>query len=333
MTTHRVAAVQAEPVWMDIDGTTARTIELIDEAGAAGVELLAFPETWIPGYPVFLWSLPVYEQAPWVARYHANSPTANGEHLARIRAAAKRHGITVVIGFAERDAGSLYMAQQIIGPDGEVLLHRRKLKPTHAERTLFGESDGSGIKVVDSAVGRLGALNCFEHLQPLTKFAMYAQQEQVHVAGWPCPSILGMHPMLTPDALVAATKVYALEGGTFTLLTCQVMSEEGAKAFPGSDGGVCPVYTGGGGIARIFGPDSAELTEPLGAGTEGFVVADIDLASIALAKNVVDPAGHYSRSDVTRLLLDTSARTPMVTYGDDTPGPEVAVEDEEAPAC
>ncbi|MGO2111817.1 MAG: carbon-nitrogen hydrolase family protein [Pseudoclavibacter sp.] len=311
-TTIRIAAVQAEPVWLDMEATTDKTVRLIEEAGAGGAQLVAFPETWIPGYPVFLWSYPIFEQMPFVARYHANSPTADGPQMRRIRDAARRAGVTVVVGFSEKDAGSLYMSQQLIGPDGDVLQHRRKLKPTHAERTLFGEGDGSDLTVVDSPVGRLGALNCFEHLQPLTKYAMYSQNEQIHVAGWPCLGILGNVPALSPDALLATTLTYALEGGTFVAMATQIMSDEGALAFPTADGGPTPVYTGGGGFARVYGPDSSLLTEPLDPTVEGIVYADIDLAAIDLAKNTVDPAGHYARADVTQLVLNQQPRRPVL---------------------
>lgn len=308
----RVAAVQAEPVWLDIDGTTDKTLQLIAEAAAGGADFVAFPETWIPGYPVFLWSYPVYEQMAFVARYHANSPTIDGPQIAKIREAAQRHAITVIVGFSEKDGGSLYMSQAVIGPDGEIIQHRRKLKPTHAERTLFGEGDGSGIKVIDTPLGRLGALQCFEHLQPLTKYAMYAQNEQIHVAGWPCLGILGNVPALSPESLMACSQTYALEGSTFVITATQIMSDEGARKFPTSDGGPTPVYTGGGGYARVYGPHSGLITEPLEPTQEGIVYADIDLADIDLAKNTVDPAGHYARPDVTRLIFDDTPRTPVI---------------------
>lgn len=315
MTIHKVAAVQAEPVWLDMEATTDKTIELINQAAEGGAELVAFPETWIPGYPVFLWSYPVFLQSDWVRKYHENSPTIDGPQLNRIREAAKQAKITVVLGLSERDAGSLYMSQVIIGPDGKDLLRRRKLKPTHAERTLFGESDGSGIKVVDSTVGRLGALNCFEHIQPLTKMAMYEQNEQVHVAGWPCLGVLAQNPMLGPDAINSITKTYALEGSSFVLFASQIMSDQGALAFPSANGGPTEVYSGGGGYAAVYGPDSALLSNTLAPDVEGVVFAEIDLGNIALAKNVVDPVGHYARPDVARLLLDDSPRRAVIRVG------------------
>lgn len=323
MSTLRVAAVQAEPVWLDLDATTDKTVQLISDAADLGVQLVAFPETWIPGYPVFLWTHPVVEQMPFVGRYHENSPIVDGPHLERIRLAARQHGLTVVVGYSERDHGSLYMSQSIIGDDGEVLLHRRKLKPTHAERTLFGESDGSGLKVVDTPQGRVGALNCWEHLQPLVKYAMYAQHEQIHVAGWPCFGILKQVPALSAEANMAATQTYALEGGTFVIAPTQILSATGAETFALSDGSRSPVVQTGGGFARVYGPDSSLLSEPLDEHTEGLVVCDIDLGAIAYAKNAADPTGHYARPDVARLLFDDRPRTPVVTpgslQGDDRP--------------
>lgn len=311
----RVAAVQAEPVWLDIDRTVDKTIDLIREAAAQHVQLISFPETWIPGYPVFLWTLPAPEQMPFVGRYHENSMTVTSEHMRRIREEARNSRITVAIGYSEKAFGSLYMAQTVIGPEGQILIHRRKLKPTHVERTLFGEGDGSDLQVVDTPLGRVGALNCWEHLQPLTKYAMYAQNEQIRLAAWPCFGVLGNIPALSPQANINASSTYALEGSCFVLVSTQIMSDEGIQNFALSDGSVPPIYNGGGGFARVFGPDSSLLSDVLDEKTEGFVTADIDLAMIAYAKNAADPAGHYSRPDVTQLLFDNAPKRSVIGNG------------------
>ncbi|MEV6238429.1 carbon-nitrogen hydrolase family protein [Lentzea sp. NPDC051838] len=311
--TYRVAAVQAEPVWLDVDAGVDKTIALIEEAAAAGAALVAFPETWLPGYPIFLWLGPVAGQMPYVARYHANSLTVDGRHLAAIRKAARRNDITVALGYSEKDHGTLYMTQTVIGPDGEVLLHRRKLKPTHVERSLFGESDGSHLKVVDTHLGRLGALNCWEHLQSLTKYAMFTQHEQIHIASWPAFGLYkGIAPALGAEANMAVTQTYALEGGCFVVTATQVISDAGIEVFASTDEQRALV-TAGSGCSRVYGPDSSLLSKPLDEHEEGLVLADIDLALIDLAKNAADPAGHYARPDVARLLLNTRPSALVVT--------------------
>jgi aliphatic nitrilase len=328
-TSYRVAAVQAEPVWLDADATVEKSIGLMEEAAAQGVALLAFPETWIPGYPLFLWLGPVAGQMPFIARYHANSVTVGGRHLTAIRQAARRTGVTVALGYSEKDHGSLYMAQTLIGADGDVLLHRRKLKATHVERSLFGEGDGSDLKVVDSPLGRLGALNCWEHLQPLNKYALYAQHEQVHIAAWPAFGLYkGVAYALGAEANLAATQTYALEGGCFVIAPTQVLSERGIQTFAATDEQRA-LLTAGAGASRIFGPDGSPLGTPLDEHAEGLVVADIDLSLIDLAKNAADPAGHYARTDATRLLLDDRPRSAVVRPGAST-GPYFPSLDEPA---
>ena len=142
-TAFKIAVVQAAPVFMDAAASTQKAIRLISEAGANGAKLLAFPEVFIPGYPWWLWLGTPAWGMQFVSRYHANSLHAEGPELASIAAAAAEANVNVVIGFSEIDGGSLYISQALISDKGEMLFKRRKLKPTHVERTLFGEGDGS----------------------------------------------------------------------------------------------------------------------------------------------------------------------------------------------
>lgn len=170
---YRVAAVQAAPVFLDLDATVDKTIALIEQAASEGAKLIAFPETFIPGYPWHIWlGAPAWAIGRgFVQRYFDNSLAYDSPQAEKIRNAVKRAKLTAVIGVSERDGGSVYIAQWLIGPDGETIAKRRKLRPTHAERTVFGEGDGSDLAVHDRAdIGRLGALCCWEHLQPLSKY-------------------------------------------------------------------------------------------------------------------------------------------------------------------
>lgn len=323
--TYRVASVQAEPEWLDLDAGVEKTIALIRQAADAGASLVAFPELWLPGYPIFLWLDAVVGQVPFVARYHASSMSTRDPRLARVRRAARESNIAVALGWSEKDHGSLYVAQTLIGADGAVQLHRRKLKPTHVERTLFGESDGSHLAVVDTDLGRIGALCCWEHLQPLSKYALYAQHEQVHVASWPAFGLYaGLVPQLGAEANLAASQTYALEGGCFVLVATQVLGDAAIRTFAQTDA-QRDLLSPGWGSSRVYGPDSALISDPLDGHLEGVVTADVDLAAIDLAKNAADPAGHYARPDATRLVHDRRARRPVLSAdeADDHPFPEL----------
>lgn len=320
-TTFRAAAVQAEPVWNDVDGAVDKTIALMTEAAADGVDIIAFPETWIPGYPWFLWLDSVAWQSRFWLPYAENSIELDGAPFARVVDAAKRFGIAVSLGFSERDHGSLYIAQALVSGEGEVIRTRRKLKPTHVERTQFGEGDGSDLAVVDSPLGRIGQLCCWEHLQPLTKYAMYAQDEQLHIAAWPSFSLFpDAVYALGPEVNTAASQQYAVEGQTFVLAPCGVVGPAAQELFADSDE-KRGMLTLGGGYARIYGPDGRSLGTDLAPTEEGLVVADIDYRAILAAKVAADPVGHYSRPDVLRLEFDDRARQVVSTRSEPVAAP------------
>ena len=191
-TTHprlRVAAVQAAPVFLDLDATIDKTIDLMAQAAGQGVQLIAFPETWVPGYPWWIWLDSPAWGMQFVQRYHDNALVVGSPEFDRIREAARKHRIWVSLGYSEKAAGSLYIAQALIDDQGRTLQTRRKLKPTHVERTVFGEGDGSDLAVVETPIGNIGSLSCWEHLQPLSKYAMYSQNEQIHCGAWPSFSL------------------------------------------------------------------------------------------------------------------------------------------------
>jgi nitrilase len=312
----KVAAVQAAPIFMNLEASIEKAGLLIEQAAKGGAELVAFPETWLPGFPWFVYLGTPADALTFFPRYHENSLAVDSPEMRRLQSLVKRAGVTVVMGFSERDRGSRYMAQAIIDPSGELLLTRRKLKPTHIERTVFGEGDGSDLVVVDTPLGRVGALNCWEHLQPLVKMAMYAQHEEIHVASWPSLSIYrDMAYALGPEVNNAASMIYAVEGGCFVLAPCAVISQEmfdmlcdtPHKADLLNPRGGKP----GGGFSVIYGPDGRALCEPLAENQEGLLFADLDPSLITLAKAVADPTGHYARADAVRLVINRSKRRVM----------------------
>jgi aliphatic nitrilase len=302
----KVACVQAAPVYFDLDRSIEKGIGLIREASRNEARLIAFPEVWLPGYPYFFWLGTPLEGLLHMPHYRENSLVLGSPQDMAIRKAAADNGMYVCMGYSELAGGSLYMGQMLISPDGEPLIIRRKLKPTLAERCVFGEGDGTHLKVVDTEIGLVGALNCWEHIQPLLKYAMFCQNEQIHVAAWPCLSLYkGKSHALGPEMTWAASQVYALEGQCYVLAATQNATPELVHKLCDTPlrKELLPV---GGGCSKIFGPDGAPLCEPLAEDNEGILYAAVDFDAIGIAKTTADPAGHYARPDVARLLLNSS---------------------------
>ncbi|KAG7397207.1 hypothetical protein PHYBOEH_001146 [Phytophthora boehmeriae] len=313
----RVAAVQAEPAWLDLQASVKKTCALIAEAAEGGAELVSFPECFIPGYPAWIWDRSLDPELG--VKYISNSLKVDSIEMETIRAAAAKHSISVVLGFSENDNNSLYIAQATIsGASGEILMKRRKFKPSHMERTLFGDSSGSSLmNVVDLPIGKVGALNCWEHNQPLLKYHTFLQHEQIHVGSYPAlePYVEGdpTHWGMTRDGTHCAGQQYAVEGGCFAIVSTGVTSERGVDILKTHGG---PIYNHpGGGSSAIFGPDGRRLSKPIPETEEGLVYADLDMSLILGARLLVDSCGHYSRPDMLWLGVDARERKHVVYEG------------------
>ncbi|KAF5252334.1 hypothetical protein FANTH_2634 [Fusarium anthophilum] len=181
----KAAVVQAEPVWFDLAGTVTKTCDLIKDAASKGAKIVAFPELWLPGYPTWIWARPM--DLEMVVKYTKNSLEIDSSEIQDIKSCAAENSIVVCLGFSERSGDSLYITQCIIDSDGEVVMTRRKLKPFHIERTIFGDGHGPSLdNVAHTSVGRVGQLSCGEHFNPLINFNTFSQGEQIHCAAWPC---------------------------------------------------------------------------------------------------------------------------------------------------
>lgn len=330
---YKVAAVQAAPEFLNLDKGIEKAISLIKEASENGAALIAFPEVWLPGYPWWIWLDSPAWGMQFVRRYFENALEIDSEPFKKLCKAAARYQIHVVMGYCERSHGSLYLGQATIDSSGKIIGTRRKLKPTHAERMVFGEGDGSDLVVHTTELGRVGALCCAEHVQPLSKYAMFSQYEQLHIAAWPSFSVYrGAAFQLSAEANLAATQVYAIEGQCYVVSPCATVSREMLDILIDSPAKQSLLLEGGG-FAMIYGPDGSPLCEPLPENEEGILYAEVDLGTISLAKAAFDPVGHYSRPDVTRLLFNDKPASRVESFNGlrgnshlESPGLEVPVQ-------
>lgn len=240
--------------------------------------------------------------------YTKNSLQVDSPQMQSLCTAAKKNKIAVCLGFSEHVSNSLYISQAIIGPDGTLHVTRRKLKPTHMERTIFGDSTGGGtLKNVAEieGLGRVSALACWEHIQPLLKYNTCLQRPDIHVAAWPP---LWPHSgdgqdlwSMSRDGCRNLSRTFAIESAAFVLHTTAVLTEEGIKKMGTGGGGM---GSPGGGSSAIFGPDGRQLSEDLGEAEEGVLYAEVDFDATVRAKGFVDICGHYSRPDLLWLGVD-----------------------------
>ncbi|KAF2168009.1 hypothetical protein M409DRAFT_65570 [Zasmidium cellare ATCC 36951] len=303
--TVRVAVTQHEPVWLDLEKTVAKTIAIIGEAAQAGAKLVAFPECWIPGYPAWIWSRPV--DFDLGVKYVQNCLKVDSHEMKRIQAAAAEGQISVALGFSERDGESVYIAQALIDENGELKMTRRKMKPTHMERTIFGDASGQCLApVVDvPEVGRVGSLSCWEHMQPLLKYYTFAQSEQIHVGAWPpldgfIQGSPGFYSMST-EGCRNLSQSYAMESQSFVLHTTTVITEAATKQM--GTAGAPIMGQSNVGSSAVIGPDGRILSDPNNP-NEKLIIADLDLSQVTKAKTFADAIGHYSRPDLFWLGCD-----------------------------
>ncbi len=299
----RVAAVQIAPDLENASGTLDRVLAALAEAAGKGAKLVAFPETFIPWYPYFSFVHPPVLTGAEHVRLYENAVVVPGPITEAVAEAARRHNVVVVLGVNERDHGSLYNAQLIFDA-GSLLLKRRKITPTFHERMIWGQGDGAGLKVVDTQVGRVGALACWEHYNPLARYALMAQHEEIHVAQFP-GSLVG--PIFA-EQIEVTIRHHALESGCFVVNATGWLTEaQIAKISPDER-----LRKGlrGGCMTAIISPEGAHVVPPLTQG-EGILLADLDMALITKRKRMMDSVGHYARPELLSLVLDDRAAAPM----------------------
>ena len=299
--TLKLCAVQAAPAYFDKQSSLNTALRWIDKAATDKPDIIAFGEAWLPGYPFFIDS-PLSET--WweaAAELLDNALLLDGPEVSALRAAAKRAKSALVIGINELDSqtkGTLYCTMLTISADGELLNRHRKIKPTHHERSVWGDGDAKGLRPVQLGKARVSALNCWEHNAVLPAYTLMAKGTDVHIAAWP-----GREPEETPDGPVWArqlllSRAFASQAGAWVICSAGLRMKQHVPER------LQPLYefdhNGG---AAIIDPRGEIVAGPL-IGEEGILTVDANLELARMCKVASDPAGHYSRPDLFRLEVD-----------------------------
>ena len=311
MTTVRVAAVQATYVLMNREATIDRVAELTASAAAGGAQLIVFPEAFIPGTPIWIDTQPIWDgDADWFRLLAENAVVVSSPATDRLGAIASEHGVWLAIGVQEREphGSTIYNTLLYFSPEGILVEKHRKLMPTGSERTVWGMGDGSTLRVVDTAFGRVGGLICWENYMPLARFHLYAQGIDLWLA-----------PTLAPgDAWVASMRHLARENRMYVVSVNPVLHVDRIPdGFPHRDRLAPADYLARNGPwleegnTVIVGPDGGIIAGPVRE-KEETVIADLDLGAVAAARRLMDPTGHYNRPDVFQLHVDISPRPSVV---------------------
>ena len=306
---YRVAVVQVPPVVLDRQATLARAVEKVGEAADNGARLVAFSEAFVPGYPDWIWRLRPDDfrtTADIWERFLAQTVDLDRDELQPLREVAKLRKVAISVGINEREGRfsrtTVYNSVVVIGADGEIALRHRKLIPTNAERMVWGTGDGVGLDAVETPVGRVAGLICWENYMPLARFALYASGVQIYLAPtWD----MG-------DRWLGSMRHIAFEGGCWVLGCGSVMRATDipadlpmrAELYPDPEEWI------NNGSSAIVAPSGEIVAGPL-RDAEGILYADCDPEVAARGRRLLDVAGHYGRPDVFHMTVDRSPRQPI----------------------
>lgn len=311
----RLAVIQTAPVFMDTTRTLDKVHDLMRETSANGAEMVLFPESFVPAYPYWAWTMSPSQQIPLFCELYAKSITVPGPETELLCRWAQECRLLLVIGVNERDHdcfGTLYNTNVVIGSDGHLLGKHRKLVPTFAEKLVWGPGDGSSYRVYDTPAGRVGTLACGENTNPLARFALLAQGEQIHFANFPAFPFSNWYE--EAEAIRIRVQAQAFEGKIFVGCSTSLFDRAVIE------------YLGGGrdleqtfcgkkyALSGIFGPNGQPVSDIL-VDVEGICYADCDLSSCIAGKMMHDVTGSYNNFAVLSLILDRRPHQALQSPG------------------
>jgi len=305
----KIAIIQEAPYVLDKKRTIEKAAEIINSVSAQGAELIVFPEAFIPGYPAWIWRLRPGGDWGLSEELHVrllkNSIDLSSDDLKPIREAAKAKSVTVVCGINERDSensqSTIYNSVITIDTEGQIVNHHRKLMPTNPERMVWGFGDGHGLNVIDTPVGRIGSLICWENYMPLARYSLYSQGVQIYIA-----------PTYDSGEAWIGTMRHIAREGKCWVLSCGVALERKDlpkdfpsldELYPASEEWINP------GDSLVVSPNGEIVSGPLSK-EKGYIILDIDVEKATESKRALDVAGHYSRPDVFELQVNKARQSP-----------------------
>jgi nitrilase len=318
--TVKLAAAHVAPVFMDAHASAEKAAQWIAKAGTEDIDLLVFPEVFLPGFPYWINCYPPLVQAGINTRYQEASVTVDGPEVALLVETVKAAGVTVVIGASERrqNGRTCHNSAFFITPEDGVVGVHRKLQATYAERYIWGQGDGSTLIAPDTQAGRVSALCCWEHTMNLARQSMIELQAEVHAALWPSLSTLAGFESLADLQIEAMMRNHAFTGGCFVVAAAGPVTQD-ALDFMASELGPQEFLGLGGGWSAIIHPLAPNVAGPHTGCEEILVSAEVDLDDIHGAKLWLDGTGHYARPEILKLVVDRRAK-PTVEYVDEEGG-------------
>lgn len=302
--------------FLDASATTVKVLQLIEEAATAGAHLICFPESFIPGFPLWTATSAPVDSGDFFSRFVDASIFADGPEISLVRSKAKDKGVVVSLGFSERSkasVGCLWNSNLLIDENGKVVAHHRKLVPTYYEKLVWSNGDGAGLVVAEtSKAGKVGVLICGENTNPLARYAMMAQGEQIHVQSyppaWPTRRTGGY---LNKTANAVRGAAHSFEAKCFTIVCVAVLDDQTKRAITEHDENAKEVLDNAtNAMTQFFGPDGVQIGDEL-CEQEGIAYAEFDINLCVPQKQLHDVVGGYQRYDVFDLKVDRRRSEPI----------------------